>query len=201
MSGKRPYTLRARARGQEDTRRRIVEAAMALHEEVGPRATTISAIAARAGVQRLTVYRHFPDEAAVFAACTGHWLTLHPLPAPPDWEGAPTPATRRHAAVDAFHRYYAGTRAMWAASHRDVAFVPALEGPMAAVGAYLDEVAAALGRDLGPLARASLRHALAFPTWDALETLGLDPEAKTRLVRAWIAGAAAADAGLDGEVG
>ena len=77
---KRRYTLKDRARSQEDTRRRIVEAAVALHEELGPRATSIAAIAERAGVQRLTVYRHLPDEEALFRACTSHWRAAHPLP-------------------------------------------------------------------------------------------------------------------------
>ena len=71
MNEKRNYRMRRRAESQEETRQRIVEATMQLHEELGPRATSISAIADRAGVQRLTVYRHFQDEAAVFAACTG----------------------------------------------------------------------------------------------------------------------------------
>jgi len=80
MSGKRPYQLKKRAMSREETRRKIVEATMHLHEEIGPRATTISAIAERAGVQRLTVYNHFPDETAVFQACTSHWLSLNPPP-------------------------------------------------------------------------------------------------------------------------
>jgi AcrR family transcriptional regulator len=67
---------------------------MQLHEEIGPRATTISAIADRAGVQRLTVYRHFPDETAVFQACTAHWLSLNPPPDPADWAGITDPRNR-----------------------------------------------------------------------------------------------------------
>ena len=71
---KRPYRLGERAKSQEQTRLRIVEATVALHEELGPRNTTITDIAKRAGVQRLTVYSHFADETAVFQACTAHWL-------------------------------------------------------------------------------------------------------------------------------
>ena len=131
MAEKRKYQQKKRAEAQAETRQRIVEATMALHEEVGPRATTISAIAERAGVQRLTVYRHFPDETAVFQACTSHWLSLNPPPAPEDWADAATPGERRAAALAAFDAYYGRTRAMWAASHRDVEQVPALQGPMA----------------------------------------------------------------------
>ena len=80
---------------QEETRRRIVEAAAGLHENVGPRDTTISAIAEKAGVQRLTVYRHFPDETELFKACTAHWLALNPPPDPASWadrQGLPSQA-------------------------------------------------------------------------------------------------------------
>jgi AcrR family transcriptional regulator len=194
MTGKRRYTLKERAKSQAETRQRIVEATMALHEEIGPRATTISAIAARAGVQRLTVYRHFPDENAVFQACTSHWLSLNSPPDPEAWEGAGDLAAQREAALAAFHAYYARTRAMWHAAHRDVADVPALQEPMAQFAAYVAGVADALGADLGPLGRASLHHGLAFSTWAALEAQGLEEDRKQVLVRAWIDGAGLADA-------
>jgi AcrR family transcriptional regulator len=77
---RRTYRMTRRAETRDATRARIVEAAMALHEELGPRATTVSAIAERAGVQRLTVYRHFPDDEAMFAACSSSWEERHPMP-------------------------------------------------------------------------------------------------------------------------
>src|SRR5262245_28560301 len=76
----RVYRLRARAERQDQTRQRIVEAAVALHTSVGPAQTTVSAIAERAGVQRHTFYRHFPDERSLFYACSGMWYERHPLP-------------------------------------------------------------------------------------------------------------------------
>ena len=195
MTEKRPYTLKARAQSRDQTRRRIVEAAMALHEEIGPRATTLSAIAARAGVQRLTLYRHFPDETAIYRACTSHWLALNPPPRPSDWQRpGGGPAAERAVALAAFNAYYARTRRMLAASHRDAPEVPALQAPMREQTDYVAGVARALAPDLGPLAAATLAHALAFPTWEALEARGLDNAAKLRLALAWIAGAAAADA-------
>ena len=78
--GKRKYTLRQRAEQQEETRERIVDAAIALHEELGPAATTIRALAERAGVQRLTVYRHFANEGEILDACSTKWLGLNPPP-------------------------------------------------------------------------------------------------------------------------
>src|ERR671919_2710297 len=81
----RKYEKKRRAEQEAETRQRIVEAMVALHREVGPARTTISAIAERAGVERLTVYRHFPDERSLFEACTGHWRASHPPPDPGPW--------------------------------------------------------------------------------------------------------------------
>jgi AcrR family transcriptional regulator len=192
---RRRYTLKDRARSQAATRHRIVEATMALHEEIGPRATTISAIAERAGVQRLTVYRHFADETAVFEACTSHWLDLNPPPDPAAWADLPEPGARRAAALAAFFAYYARTRRMWAAAHRDVADVPALQGPMRAFDAHVAAVAADLGADLGLSGRATLAHALRFTTWASLDALGLAAPAMAGLALAWIEGARRSDAG------
>ncbi|GIL03438.1 MAG: hypothetical protein BroJett030_33370 [Alphaproteobacteria bacterium] len=191
---KRTYRLRQRARTQEETRRRIIEATMHLHEEIGPRATTISAIAERAGVQRLTVYRHFPDETAVFAACTAHWLSLNPPPDPALWAGLADPHRRLGAALQAFYRYYASTRRMWAAAHRDVAEVPALQRPMADFAAHVAAIADDLAGGIGAEAaaarvRATIGHVLAFPTWADLEARGLDHPRKVELALAWVAGA------------
>ncbi|QDH68764.1 TetR/AcrR family transcriptional regulator [Marilutibacter alkalisoli] len=190
--GKRSYAKRKRQESQDETRQRIVEASMHLHEEIGPRATTISAIAQRAGVTRLTVYRHFPDETAVFQACTSHWLSLNPPPAPSAWAGVTDPYQRADAAIAAFHRYYASTTAMWMAAHRDVADVPALQGPMAEFSALVDEIADDLFRQFKVRRhrvqlQATLRHVLAFTTWASLQRLGLDDPGKTKLARAWIA--------------
>ena len=78
---KRKYELKARAEAQEATRARIAAAAASLHEEVGVGKTTVADIARRAGVQRLTVYNHFPDLNALLPACTAHYLAEHPRPA------------------------------------------------------------------------------------------------------------------------
>ena len=85
MGEKRKYELKKRAEQVGETRQRITEATVELHRTVGPAATQISEIARRAGVQRVTVYTHFPDEAALFAACSAHWRALHPAPDPAPW--------------------------------------------------------------------------------------------------------------------
>lgn len=194
MNEKRTYKMRERAKSQEETRQRIVEATMQLHEEVGPRATTISAIAEKAGVQRLTVYRHFPDETAVFQACTAHWLNLNPPPDPTVWADEKDARKKVVAALTAFYGYYKATRRMWTVSFRDVADVPALQGPMTEFAGFVEmvasDLAAAFGDDPGENVAATLKHALVFPTWSDLERLGLKNDAKIALVGGWLDGVA-----------
>ncbi len=80
MNEKRKYELKQRAERLAETRRQITEATVELHRTVGPAATRINEVARRAGVQRMTVYNHFPDEASLLAACSAHWRALHPAP-------------------------------------------------------------------------------------------------------------------------
>lgn len=194
MQKKRPYRMIERAKSQEETRLRIVEAAMHLHEEIGPRSTTISAIAERAGVQRLTVYRHFSDEAAVFQACTAHWLSLNPPPDPQSWAEITEPFERTKAALEAFYRYYAATRRMWTAAHRDVAEVQALQGPMEEFAGFLASVANDLSARFGATGKArerveaTISHAIAFPAWSDLDGKMPDAE-KIALIGRWLCGA------------
>lgn len=193
MTEKRPYRMRRRAESQDETRRRILEAVMQLHEEVGPRATSISAVAERAGVQRLTVYRHFPDEAAMIGACSGEWIQRHPPPHPGRWQALPDPRKQARAALGEFYRYYRGTRRMWSGVHRDASEVPALAAPLAEFAAVLASVAGELaapfrGRRARAQALATLCHALAYPTWEDLERQGLDDAAKVALVERWLSG-------------
>src|SRR5690606_27378743 len=137
---KRPYRMTQRAESREETRARIVEAAVALHEEIGPRATTVSAIAERAGVQRLTVYRHLPDEEAMIRACSSHWAASNPAPDPARWDSIADPARRVRTALREFCAYYARTARMWASVRRDAADMPAVQVPLAAYDAHLQEV-------------------------------------------------------------
>jgi AcrR family transcriptional regulator len=164
---------------------------MQLHEEIGPRATTMSAIADRAGVQRLTVYRHFPDETAAFKACTSHWLDLNPLPDPSAWEAVQDPVLRFQTAVSAFYDYYSNTRRMWAAAFRDAPDVPVLHEPMAEVANYMrnaaDDLIKLIGNgNLADKIAPTVRHALQFTTWAELEQQGLSNSRKVELVTAWL---------------
>lgn len=170
---RRPYRLRARAAAQALTRRRIAEAAVELHGSIGPARTTIRAIADRAGVERLTVYRHFPDERALFAACSSRFLEDHP---PPDLSGPMAiadPATRLEAVLLALYGYYRETEPMLSALLRDAPSVPPVADYLGPYLAMLRDLAdqLAAGRPDGRakrLVRAAIGHALAFSTWRSL---------------------------------
>src|SRR5690348_2772762 len=105
----RQYRKRKRAELEEDTRRRITEAAVKLHGTIGPAKTTVSGIAREAGVQRATVYRHFPDENAIYEACTSHYNALHPPPDLGAWVVIADPEERLRTALTEMYAFYAET--------------------------------------------------------------------------------------------
>jgi AcrR family transcriptional regulator len=178
---KRPYRMTRRAELEAQTRRRITESAMALHEEVGPARTSISAIAEHAGVRRSTVYRHFPDEEAIFDACSSHFRAANPTPDPHAWDAIADPQTRTETALHDVYAFYGRTHAMYASLLRDEPLVPIVQRRLRSFYGYLDSVADTLmrGRRLrGGAARrtrAALGHAVSFSTWRSLvDEQGLD---------------------------
>jgi AcrR family transcriptional regulator len=116
---KRKYELKERARAKEETRMRIVEAAVELHATVGPARTTVSAIAERAGVQRHTFYRHFPDELALMTACSGRYAELVPPPDPEPWADLRDPEERLRHGLRELYAYYEQAEPMLANVVRD----------------------------------------------------------------------------------
>jgi AcrR family transcriptional regulator len=170
----RQYRKRRRAALEEETRRRITEAAVKLHGTIGPAQTTVSGIAREAGVQRATVYRHFPDEEAIYAACTSHYNALHPPPDLGVWAGVADPGERLRLALGEMYAFYAETQQMLESTGRDADRVPAVGRAVAAMGAYLEEARAILLRGRPERGRsrsraaAAIGHALAFPTWRSL---------------------------------
>jgi AcrR family transcriptional regulator len=171
---KRTYRMTRRAELEEATRRRITESAVALHEEVGPVRTSISAVAERAGVRRSTIYRHFPDEAALFAACSSHWRAANPAPDLRAWAAIADPATRTEAALRDLYAFYDRTEDMYASLLHDEPVHATLRRHLRGFHDYLRAVEDSLmaGRGLrGGAARrtrAAIGHALAFPTWRSL---------------------------------
>lgn len=189
----RKYTQTRRAEQQDETRERIVEAAVKLHEALGPAYTTIKAIAEEAGVQRLTVYRHFPDDASLFQACTKHYLGLHPPPDMSGWAEVIEASERSHTALTAMYRYFRQTEKMWRSAYRDVDQLEALKEPMSRFEAYLDAVADDLVKawKLTDTAKKqlqdTLRHALRFSTWQSFKQAKLSDRKMAELVQTWLA--------------
>ena len=171
---KRPYRMTRRAELEEQTRRRITESAVALHEEVGPAQTSVTAIAERAGVRRSTVYRHFPDEEALFAACSSHWRARNPPPDPSEWSAISDPAARTETALRELYAFYERTNRMYESLFRDETLVPAVQRRLRDFHGYLQAAQDVLmsGRKLrGGAARrtrAAIGHAVAFGTWRSL---------------------------------
>jgi len=166
----RRYELKRRARRQEETRRRIVEATMALHETVGLARTTVTQIAERAGVGRLTVYRHFPDELALGRACSGLYWERNPLPDPEPWRAEKDPSERLKIALRESYAYHRRTEEMIGRAFADAAESPIMAPYHEHWRRAADAVATAWrvrGRKR-LLMRAAIGHALVFPTWRSL---------------------------------
>jgi AcrR family transcriptional regulator len=196
MTPKRKYQLRKRAEEMAETHRRITEAAIELHGTVGPARTTMSAVAKRAGVERRTLYRHFPTEADLFAACSTDYFTANPWPDLGTWRAVRDPQMRLERALDELYSYYERTEPMFSNVLRDAELVDSARDAMAPLHAYLDEAAEILisGRSVRgrrrQLVRGALRHALDFSTWHSLASNGIGRSDATKLVTALVEAAA-----------
>ncbi len=176
MAKKRKYEMRKRAELQSETRRRIVEATVELHRTRGPAHTTISEIAQRAGVNRLTVYNHFPDTAHLLSACSGRWTEQHPRPDPAPWAEIRDPQQRLRTVLTELYGYYTRTEPMRANVLRDAETMPELAALLEATFVpYLGTIRELLAegwevreRGRGSLI-AALRLATDFRTWRSLE--------------------------------
>jgi AcrR family transcriptional regulator len=170
----RKYDMKRRAKRQEETRRRIVEATVEMHESVGMARTTISAIAEKAGVQRLTVYRHFPDERALFTACRGHWLAANPPPDPASWSQVLDPEERLRKALAEVYAYHRRTEPMIANLVRDAQVMPLVLEIAQPYLQHWERMRYVLATGWGvaderlALLLAALGHALDFQTWRSL---------------------------------
>lgn len=165
----RSYTLKRRAERQAETRRRIVEAAVDLHSSVGPALTTISMVAERAGVQRHTLYAHFPDERSLFTACSGLTVERDPPPEAAAWRNIDDTAERCRVGLTEVYGWYERNAELAACVLRDAEYHPLTKeiaervwGP--SMAAYQD----ILGAKLNPKQRAVLRLALNFFAWRTL---------------------------------
>lgn len=185
----RRYVMRGRAAAADQTRRRIIEAAIALYEARGPADTTISAVAEHAGVQRLTVYRHFPDERLLLDATWSYWSTLHPLPLVHRLEAIADPRQRLRAGLDALYLYYEGAGALLERLLVDRERMPALAEVMHPFDKWTADARERLLEGWGVHGRprqwivALVDHALRFSTWASLSRTGtLQPGEPSRLL-------------------
>ena len=170
----RKYDMTRRTKRQEETRRRIVEATVELHQTVGMARTTISAVAEKAGVQRLTVYRHFPDERALFTACSGHWSAANPPPDQASWTQVADPEERLRMALSEVYAYHRRTEPMMANVIRDAQVHPLTREMAEPYYQLFERMRYVLATGWGvederlALLLAALGHALDFQTWRSL---------------------------------
>jgi AcrR family transcriptional regulator len=199
----RAYRKRKRAEAEAETRRRITEAAVELHGTVGPANSTVTQVAKRAGVSRMTVYNHFPTEVDLFVACSSHWATQNPFPDPASWT-EPDPAERLGAALEELYGWYEHKQQMLGNVLRDTPVVPALAEVMSGLWTgFMDAAVQALedgwrspGEDPQTL-RAMLRLAVDFDTWRTLTGAGLSDPAAAHVMRRAVICAASGGADQD----
>ncbi len=163
--------MKRRAALEQQTKLRITKSAVALHGSLGPSRTSVSAIAEHAGVRRSTLYRHFPDELALFTACTNHWLATNPFPDLVRWSAIADVDERLRTALIELYAYYRQAQRMLSNVLRDEETVPLIKHMLGGYRRYLSNARDTLlqGRDLQRPAtarvRAVLGHALSFNTW------------------------------------
>ena len=187
----RKYELKARADRQRETRERIAKAAMELHEEIGVAKTTVAEIARRAGVSRLTVYNHFPDNSALLPACTAHYMSLHPQPDFQALFGIEDPLERVRAALRGLYAWYRETEPMTYKVFADRATVRELDDFMRQTNdRQLELLGDGLAAGFGVRGkrvdrlRALVGLALDFWTWRRLSHTGLDDDEAAELMTA-----------------
>ena len=193
MVKSRTYELKQRAERQEETRRRIVDAAIELHTTLGPARTTVTAVAERAGVTRPTVYAHFPDDRSLFEACSSHVRETVPPPDPMPWRAISDPAERLDRALRDLYGYYERLEPLLENVQRDAALMPVVAEMNAYRVRYLEETRDLLlgGWPARGAARTRVRraigHALEFRTWQSLvRGQGCGPGEAVRLMVAFV---------------
>jgi AcrR family transcriptional regulator len=186
LQTKRNYRKNARAESEAATRERIVEAVVALHEEIGPARTTIQGIAERAGVQRLTVYRHFPGQPELIAACSSHWAKRNPTPDLSTKLKDPRRRTRE--LMLRLYRFYRSTERMLGNVIPDAAHMPVVAAHLEPIENYLAQLVAEIERGWrgkSEARHATLKHAVRFETWQSLSVLTGSDEEAAELVARW----------------
>lgn len=195
-SSSRRYRKTERARLEEDTRRRITEAAVELHGTVGPANASITDVATLAGVTRMTVYNHFPTEIDLFVACSTHWAAANPFPDPSRWKEVEDPSERLVIALTELYDWYRAKQGMLGNIFRDTPALPSLAAVMEDLwSTYVDEVLRVLayGRKVrGAEARdlkTTLKIVVDFGTWRLLSESGVGQKRAAELAARMVDGA------------
>jgi AcrR family transcriptional regulator len=193
---RRPYRKRRRAEQEAHTRLKIIDAAVKLHGTVGPARTTIKDVAAEAGVQRGTVYRHFPDLESLFMSCSAHWASLNPPPDPTAWARIADPPARLRHALTELYTWYVWAEPMLINVLRDGPLVPASARAGERFQEHFQALHAALMAGQRTRGRPRIRtaaaigHALDFNTWRSLtREHGLETDETVELMAALVAAA------------
>ena len=183
----------------QETRERIAAAAFELHATIGPAQTTIRAIADRAGVQRNTVYHHFPDLASLFDACTDHGMRVTRFPGPETWRTIPHPARRLDVALRELYGYYRVNARLMGNVLRDWPLFSDVGGGHA----YHDRIAQmfatltegwSVDDEVRPRLRTAIGHAMAFETWRSLTEHGMGDDQAREMMVGFVTGIAGAAA-------
>jgi AcrR family transcriptional regulator len=188
-TGQRTYRMGRRREQLDATRQRITEAAFDLHSTVGPAQTSISAVAERAGVQRHTVYHHFPDLTALFRACTEHGMRIIGVPDAASWRAIDDPTARLRMALGELYLFYRSNARLLGNIVRDMPQMTDVGGSEAFVE-RMTELFSALasgwpsGAGTQRLRMAVIGHAMSYETWRSLTDRGLtDAEATDLMVQ------------------
>ena len=161
--------MQKRAEQMDETRQRIIESTVRLHGTLGPAHTTIAGIARDAGVTRLTVYRHFPDDEAIFEACSAHWLAGQVLPDPVAWTRIDDPVHRLRVGLSDLYRFYRDGEGMLTRVYRDRDAMPdGRRRALAQRDGHLRDVLVEPFGSTDRRLRAVVGHAASFATWRSL---------------------------------
>ncbi|WP_162181384.1 TetR/AcrR family transcriptional regulator [Thalassospira australica] len=188
----RAYNKTRRARKEQETHQRILDAAISLSCSVGPAATTISAVATKASVQRLTVYRHFPGETDIPVQAVTHWFDHNPLPHRNDWRKDVAAENWPIAILSMLYSYYGDTRMFWPAVLADRDKLPELNATLEVYDRQLRDMQEDILRHLphdrrtSSLCQSVTHHAVQFSTWRTLSDKGLDTVEIAALMEEWI---------------
>jgi AcrR family transcriptional regulator len=195
----RPYRMTRRLGAVEETRSRIAAATFELHATIGPAKTTISAVAERAGVQRHTVYHHFPDLTTLFRACVDHGIRVTRMPEAEPWLAISDPTARLRTGLTEIYDYYRANARLLGNIYRDMPMFADVGGTE-----HFDERVAGMFNALAggwsvadevrPTLTAAVAHAMSFETWKSLTQGGLTDEKARDLMIGLVTGVAGAAA-------